>query len=218
MVCHILNALLGDEPSLTGTEFYVGLLYLRILAWLHLRSFSFFGATARGWCTNVYRQLWELVLTSILSGIDPLSFISKGGANILDCYGHLVRDEFIHCCSRRCRLCVIRRQRCSLWCNVMHWHCWWEYHQRSEFVIGTCHSCSNYDLEYVQFCDLVILWHRGWYDRDDRHICDFVILWHTVMELWWSEHLHVWRIVILDRHGFYNHDFWTIYDLVNLML
>ena len=56
----------------------------------------------------VYKCIYsyeELVLTSILSGIDPLSFISKGGANILDCYGHLVRDEFIHCCSRRCRLC-----------------------------------------------------------------------------------------------------------------
>ena len=90
----------------------------------------------------------------------------------------------------------------AIWCNLMHWHCWWEYHQRSEFAIGTYHSCSNYDLEYVQFCDLVILWHRSWYDCDDLHICDFGILWHTVIELWWSEHLHVWRFVILEPSWF----------------
>ena len=30
-----------------------------------------------------------------------------------------------------------------------------------------------------------------WIDRDDLQICDFGILWHPVMDLWWSEHLHV---------------------------
>ena len=41
-----------------------------------------------------------------------------------------------------------------------------------------------------------ILWSRdsvtSWLiDRDGLQICDFGILWQPVMELWWSEHLHV---------------------------
>ena len=112
VVCHILDALLGDEPSLTGTVFYVCISD----SMLDFYIYAFWRGCILGSSVSLEQLLGdgvqryidsyeELALTSILSGIDPLSFISKGGANILDCYGHLVRDEFIHCCSRRCRLC-----------------------------------------------------------------------------------------------------------------
>ena len=92
----------------------------------------------------------------------------------------------------------------------MHWHCWWDYHQRSEFVIGKCHSCSNYD---IGLC--AILWSRDsvifvqFRDLVTSRLIDLMIRF-------WSEHLHVWGIVNLGCHGFYNHDLRAIYETVNL--
>ena len=55
-------------------------LYLRILLRLHFQTLSFWSDCWR----MVYKCIYRLIeLGFMLSGIDPLSFISKGGANIL---------------------------------------------------------------------------------------------------------------------------------------
>ena len=103
---------LEDEPSLAGTVLYVCISDFM----LDFCIYAFWRGCILGSSVSLEQLLGdgvqmyidnyeEPVLTSILSGIDPLSFISKGGADILDRFGHLVRDEVIHCCSRRCRLC-----------------------------------------------------------------------------------------------------------------
>ena len=140
--------------------------------------------------TAVMNSCWTLRVR------DSSTFMNfKRGCEYFGLVLTLVRDEFIGCCSRRCRLgtltITLQSALQSIWCNLVHWHCWWEYHQRSEFAIGKCHSCSNYDMGIC-----ATLWSRdsvtSWLiDRDDLQICDFGILWHPVVELWWSEHLHV---------------------------
>ena len=74
VVCHILDALLEDEPFFDWDNIlrmciwlYVGLLYLRTLAWLHLGIFSFFGATARGWSVPLWLKAYRLKTARIFS-------------------------------------------------------------------------------------------------------------------------------------------------------
>ena len=94
LVWILQSAELEDEPSLTGTVFYY-VFWCGCIGRLRLLEQLLGDA-----CTNVYMYIYidscdELVLNSMSQGLIHFHSSRKGA---------LVRDEFIGCCSRRCRL------------------------------------------------------------------------------------------------------------------
>ena len=141
------------------------------------------------WSNHSRVSLWImwiqlLVLSSMSLGLIHLHS-SRKGVRIFWADIDLFGARWIcSCCSHRCSRETLTMTLQSIWCidivgeiTINDLNLWLE----SVIVVPTM------TLEYVQFCDLVIPWHRGW------HFVMFwiyVILWLTVMELWWSEYLH----------------------------